>query len=82
MPSTNDYWGMVGTVAPEVYRSSWDKLKSAENLFYELFEKDKFYLRLTWKVQSKVKVKKIYVPKRQYQKMFTGITFRIGGSKK
>lgn len=82
MASSNDYWGVVATVAPDVYESIWNCQDRGARLFYEMFEQDKFYLRLTWKAPAKIKTKKIYVPKKQYQRTFKGITFRIGGSKK
>lgn len=82
MASSNDCWGIAVTVASEVYRSSWDELKSAMDFWDELTGMDKFYLKLTWKAPAKIRIHKIYIPKKQYQRTFKGIAFRIGGSKK
>lgn len=44
-------------------------------------ELDMARLRLTW-IPANVKLTPACTPKKRYQKMFTGMRFRIGGSKK
>lgn len=46
-----------------------------------LEREDMAQLRLTW-IPAKVKLTPACTPKKRYQKTFTGMRFRIGGSKK
>lgn len=55
---------------------------SADEFMDLLISLDIFYLRLTWYAPKKSKQIRPYFPRRMYQKSFTGVRFRIGGSKK
>ncbi len=83
MPSPDITWSSAATTYFEyageyVHETITDLYKAIAFLGTGSFRDE----RLAWEEPRKERYVPIHIPEKKYQKMFTGIRFRIGGSKK